>query len=223
MRALLLIDFQESFCGKGSVIAPEVAREVHARGTLDNARQCLDAARSRGDLVVFVHLAFDAKHRNRTNRSFRFDEHEREQRYMAGSVDSTIVSELAPAADALPFSVFSICSSPRVIGLRSCTRWPTPSQTAVTASGRFHTNLALGNRKTIACDSVSSRVRPTVTSGVTNVWTLRNDWAVTHLYLCGIRVAASHSPGERWVNAADGWLSCLNHGAAARYQAHLAR
>ena len=101
MRALLLIDFQESFCGKGGVIAPEVAREVHARGTLDNARQCLDAARSRGDLVVFVHLAFDAQHRNRTNRSFRFDEHEHAQRYMAGSVDSTIVSELAPAADEL--------------------------------------------------------------------------------------------------------------------------
>jgi len=101
MRALVLIDFQESFCREGGSSAPEVAREVQARGTLDNARTCLDAARSRGDLVVFVHLAFDARHRNRTNRTFRFDEHERAQRYMAGSADSTIVSEVAPAADEL--------------------------------------------------------------------------------------------------------------------------
>lgn len=101
MRALVLIDFQESFCREAGASAPEVAREVQARGTLENARECLDAARSRGDLVVFVHLAFDAKHRNRTNRTFRFDEHERTHRYMAGSADSTIVPELAPAADEL--------------------------------------------------------------------------------------------------------------------------
>jgi hypothetical protein len=83
------------------VSAAQVAPEVQARGTLVHARQRLDAARSCGDLVVFVHLAFDAKHRNRTNRTFRFDEHERAQRYMAGSADSAIVSELAPSADEL--------------------------------------------------------------------------------------------------------------------------
>ncbi|MEY9894099.1 nicotinamidase-related amidase [Catenulispora sp. MAP5-51] len=101
MQALLLIDLQESFCREEGSTAPELAREVQARGTLDNARQCLDAARGRGDLVVFVHLAFDAEHRNRTNRTYRFDEHERAQRYMAGSAESTIVSEVAPAADEL--------------------------------------------------------------------------------------------------------------------------
>lgn len=108
MRALVLIDFQESFCREGGSSAPEVAREVHARGTLAHARRCLDAARTRGDLVVFVHLAFDVGHRNRTNRTFRFDEHERARRYMAGSADSTIVSELAPSADELVLAKGSV-------------------------------------------------------------------------------------------------------------------
>ena len=108
MRALVLIDFQESFCREGGSSAPEVAREVRARGTLAHARRCLDAARTRGDLVVFVHLAFDVKHRNRTNRTFRFDEHERARRYMAGSADSTIVSELAPSADELVLAKGSV-------------------------------------------------------------------------------------------------------------------
>ena len=108
MRALLLIDFQESFCREGGVSAAQVAPEVQARGTLGHARRCLDAARGREDLVVFVHLAFDAKHRNRTNRTFRFDEHERARRYMAGSADSAIVSELAPAADELVLEKGSI-------------------------------------------------------------------------------------------------------------------
>ncbi|MER5659879.1 cysteine hydrolase family protein [Streptomyces mirabilis] len=108
MRTLLLIDFQESFCREGGVSAAAIASEVAARGTLEHAQRSLKAARDRGDLVIHVHLAFDAKHRNRTNRTFRFDEHERAGRYMEGSADSAICSEVAPAPDELVLSKGSV-------------------------------------------------------------------------------------------------------------------
>jgi len=82
--------------------------EVTARATLQHARRCLAAARERGDLVVHVHLAFDPGHRNRTNRTFRFDEHQRAARLLDGSLEATICAEVAPAAGELVLNKGSV-------------------------------------------------------------------------------------------------------------------
>jgi biuret amidohydrolase len=72
--ALLLLDLQNEMVDpKGKVGAHGLARIVEERGVLENARACLDAARSAGMAVVHVRLGFRADYADCLSVAARID------------------------------------------------------------------------------------------------------------------------------------------------------
>ena len=121
--ALVLLDLQVGLCTlpPGGGAAP-LAEAVAARGVLRAAARALEHARDRDTVVVHVHLAFDERFANRTNRTSRFDEHEQMRRFVAGSDGVRFCDEVIPIAGELVFakgSVGPFASTPLEIALRA--------------------------------------------------------------------------------------------------------
>jgi len=98
MISLLLIDFQRGMCDDdGPAGAGGLAEAIRERKVLENAAKLLATARERSWDVTHAHLAFGPSFGNRTNRTGRFDGHEEANRFRAGSRESEIREEVAPA------------------------------------------------------------------------------------------------------------------------------
>lgn len=86
------MDFQNAVC-KGMAAA-----EVERRGVLQNARRCLEAARTHRVPVIHVRVGFDPQHSLRTSKSKRFEGFEKQGAMRLGSADTEFCEEVAPAA-----------------------------------------------------------------------------------------------------------------------------
>ena len=96
-NALLLLDYQVGLCDSGPLgRMPALAEQIEQRGVLAAASRALSAARSRGDYVVHVRLAFDPSYELRTNRSARFDAYPTGRAMLVGSPEAAFVAELTP-------------------------------------------------------------------------------------------------------------------------------
>jgi biuret amidohydrolase len=97
--ALLLLDLQHALCAPDGIIGGPsgLAQQVARRNVLGNAQRALACARSKGDVVFHVALAFGPGYVNRTNRSDRFAKYETQGKMRIGEVDSAICPEVAPA------------------------------------------------------------------------------------------------------------------------------
>ncbi len=95
--ALVLIDLQVGLCGMPEgAEPPPLAAAVADRGVLGAAAAALATAREHGVAVMHVHLAFEAGHGNRTNRTPRFDDHEGAGRFAVGSEAARFCREVSP-------------------------------------------------------------------------------------------------------------------------------
>jgi nicotinamidase-related amidase len=108
MQALMLVDLQVGLCKPGGVGAAALADVVAERGTLAAAASALEAARAAGLDVVHVRLAFDDGYRRRTNRTERFDGHEKNRRFVEGSADTEFCEEVRPQDGELVVSKGSV-------------------------------------------------------------------------------------------------------------------
>ncbi|GAC1608875.1 MAG: cysteine hydrolase [Mycobacteriales bacterium] len=106
-EVLLLIDLQNGLC-KGAPDPTPLSTAVDEGNVLSNAAACLAAARQAGVEVIHVRLGFDAAYAARTNRTARFDDHEKNQRFLIGSPSAEFCEEVAPAADELVVSKGSV-------------------------------------------------------------------------------------------------------------------
>lgn len=120
--ALVLLDLQEGLCrAPREGEPPPLAAAVAERAVLPTAAAALGLARERGLVVVHVRLAFSEEHANRTNRSPRFDDHERAGRFARGSDAVTFCGEVAPEPGELILekgSVGPFASTPLDVVLR---------------------------------------------------------------------------------------------------------
>lgn len=115
-NALLLIDLQHGMCATDGLLAASgIPADVENRGVLDNARRALESARSAGDLVVFVRLAFDEAFAGRTNRTPRFDDHEAVRRFVRGSQETELCAGLDPKGDELLLDKGSVSPFPSTV------------------------------------------------------------------------------------------------------------
>jgi nicotinamidase-related amidase len=102
MTTLMLVDLQRGMCDDdGPAGAGGLAHSIRERGVLDRAAAVLEAARSGGWSVIHVHLAFEEGYVNRTNRTARFAGHESASRFLRGSVESEIRTEVGPRSGEL--------------------------------------------------------------------------------------------------------------------------
>lgn len=107
--ALLLVDLQVGLCGAPEgAEPPPLAAAVAERGVLAAAGAALSAARAHGLAVGHVRLAFDEAYANRTNRTARFDDHERAGRFAAGSDSVRFCDGVTPADGELVFAKGSV-------------------------------------------------------------------------------------------------------------------
>lgn len=104
---LLLIDLQNGLC-KGSPDPTALSKAVEAGNVLSNAADCLAAARAARIEVIHVRLGFDAVYAGRTNRTARFDDHEKNQRFLIGSPSAEFCEEVAPTSNELVISKGSV-------------------------------------------------------------------------------------------------------------------
>ena len=97
--ALLLMDYEIAICAPDGRLGTRSGLSAHAaaRGVLDRAGRCLQAARDRGVPVVHVRVAFDADYTRRTNRSARFATFEQNQLLIEGSPDAEFCDQVKPA------------------------------------------------------------------------------------------------------------------------------
>lgn len=106
-EVLLLIDLQNGLC-KGSPDPTPLSTAVDEGNVLANAAACLAAARRAGIEVIHVRLGFDAAYAGRTNRTARFDDHEKNQRFLIGSPSADFCVEVTPEANELIVSKGSV-------------------------------------------------------------------------------------------------------------------
>lgn len=106
-EVLLLIDLQNGLC-KGLPDPTPLSTAVHEGDVLANAAACLAAARRAGLEVIHVRLGFDAAYAGRTNRTARFDDHEKNQRFLIGSPSADFCEEVTPEAHELIVSKGSV-------------------------------------------------------------------------------------------------------------------
>ncbi|WP_158252968.1 cysteine hydrolase family protein [Cryobacterium sp. Y62] len=96
--ALILIDLQFGLCKPGGVGSAGLAERVAENRTLENAAELLAAYRAAGKPVFHVRLGFEASFANRTNRTPRFDSHQKVGRFALGGADTKFCEEVTPLA-----------------------------------------------------------------------------------------------------------------------------
>ncbi|MCU1673652.1 MAG: cysteine hydrolase [Frankiales bacterium] len=106
-QVLLLVDLQNGLC-KGSPDPTPLSTAVDEGNVLANAGVCLAAARKAGVEVIHVRLGFDPAYAARTNRTARFDDHEKNRRFLLGSASAEFCEEVTPADDELVVSKGSV-------------------------------------------------------------------------------------------------------------------
>lgn len=98
---LMLLDFQEGVCGENGALgaATGLSEMTRERRVLERLQRVLEAVREAPVEVMHVRLAFDADYANRTNRSERFDQFERNRLMIAGAPETEFCAAARPLPD----------------------------------------------------------------------------------------------------------------------------